>query len=153
MPIAVPDFISDQPGTLSGRELAGILKNDLYLTGLFNIVDTSSLPILTSDGQPDYEACSRAGAQAVVIGKFQINNGQLVVEGRLYDIALKKMEMGKRFTASTLEQRHLVHRFGDRVMEALTGVPGCFTSRIIFIRDSPPRRSSPWTLTAETCGK
>jgi TolB protein len=139
MPIAVPDFVSDQPGTLSGRELAAILKNDLYLTGLFNIVDTSSLPILTSEGQPDYEACSRAGAQAVVTGKFQTNNGQLVVEGRLYDIALKKMELGKRFTASTREERHLIHRFGDRVMEALTGVPGCFTSRIIFIRDSPPK--------------
>ncbi|MGO9121852.1 MAG: Tol-Pal system beta propeller repeat protein TolB [Desulfomonilaceae bacterium] len=139
MPIAVPDFISDQPGPLSGHEFAMILKNDLHLTGLFNIVDTSSLPILTSDGHPDYEACARAGAQAIVTGKFQINDGQLVVEGRLYDIALKKMELGKRFTASAREQRHLIHRFGDRVMEALTGVPGCFTSRIIFIRDSPPK--------------
>ena len=139
MPIAVPDFISDQPGSLSGRELAAILKNDLYLTGLFNIVDTSSQSVLTSDGQPDYEACSRAGAQAIVTGKFQLINGQLVVEGRLHDIALRRMELGKRFTASTREQRHLIHRFGDRVMESLTGVPGCFTSRIIFIRDAPPK--------------
>ncbi len=139
MPIAVPDFVSDQPGPLSGRDLAAILKNDLSLTGLFDIVDSSSLPTLTSDGQPDFEACSRAGAQAVVTGKLQLDNDQLVVEGRLYDIALKKMELGKRLTASTREQRHLIHRLGDRVMEALTGVPGCFGSRIIFIRDSPPK--------------
>ena len=139
MPIAVPDFVTDQSGSLSGSELAAILKNDLYLTGLFSIVETSSLPVLTSDGQPDFEACSRSGAQAVVTGRFHVNSGELVFEGRLYDVALKKMELGKRFTARVQEHRHLVHKFGDRVMEALTGVPGCFTSQIIFVGDSPPK--------------
>ena len=95
MPIAVPDFISDQPGPLSGHEFAALLKNDLYLTGLFNIVDTSSLPMLTSDGHPDYEACSCAGAQAIVTGKFQINDGQLVVEGRLYVYCFEEDGIGE----------------------------------------------------------
>ena len=140
MPIAVPDFVTDQPGPLSGSELAAILKNDLYLTGLFSIVDTSSLPLLTSDGQPDFEACSRSGAQAVVTGKFQVNSGELVFEGRLYDVALKKMELGKRFTA------HVPRNIGTwfinweivswkRLLEFL----GCFTSQIIFVGDSPPK--------------
>ena len=139
MPIAVPDFVTDQSGPLSGSELSAILKNDLYLTGLFSIVETSSLPMLTSDGQPDFEACSKSGAQAVLTGRFHINSGDLVFEGRLYDVALKKMELGKRFTARVEEHRHLVHKFGDRVMETLTGVPGCFSSQMIFVGDSPPK--------------
>lgn len=139
MPIAVPDFVTDQPGPLSGSELAAILKNDLYLTGLFSIVETSSQPMLTSEGNPDFEACSRSGAQAVLTGRFHVSGGDLVFEGRLYDVALKKMELGKRFTAAVREHRHLVHKFGDRVLEALTGVPGSFSSQIIFVGDSPPK--------------
>ncbi len=91
LPVAVPDFSSDESGPLSGRELATILKNDLELTGLFQIIDNSPFPILTSDGRPDFESCSRAGAQAVVTGKFQFSNGQAAFEGRSYDVALKKM--------------------------------------------------------------
>ena len=139
MPIAVPDFVAEQPGFLSGSELAAILKNDLYITGLFTIVDTSSLPALTSDGRPDFEACSKSGAQAVVTGSFHVNNGDLVFEGKLYDVALKKMELGKRFTARIQDHRRLVHKFGDRIMEALTGVQGCFSSQIIFVGASPPK--------------
>ena len=139
MPIAVPDFVSDQPGTLGGRELAAILKNDLYLTGLFTIVDTSSLPILTSEGQPDYEACSCAGAQAVVTGKFQTNNGQLVVEGRFSRYRFEENGNGEAIhsrypgrAAFNSQVWRSGHGSADRV-------PGCFTSRIIFIRDSPPK--------------
>ncbi|HTY24611.1 MAG TPA: Tol-Pal system beta propeller repeat protein TolB [Desulfomonilaceae bacterium] len=139
MPIAIPDFVTNQPGPLNGHDLAEIIRNDLYLTGLFNIVDTSSLPFQTPEGDPDFEACSRAGAQAVIAGKFLINGGELIFEGRLYDVALRKMELGKRFTAKVQDHRQLAHRFGDRVMEALTGSPGCFTSRIIFVGDSPPK--------------
>ncbi len=139
MPIAVADFVTDQPGSLSGSELAAILKNDLYLTGLFSMVETSSLSVLASDGQPDFEACSKSGAQAVITGRFHVNSGELVFEGRLYDVALKNMELGKRFTTRVEEHRLLVHKFGDRVMESLTGVPGCFTSQIMFVRDSPPK--------------
>ena len=139
MPIAVPDFVTDQPEFMSGSELASILKNDLHLTGLFSIVDTSSLPVLTSDGLPDFEACSKSGAQAVLTGRFHVNSGDLVFEGRLYDVALKKMELGKRFTARVQEHRRLIHKFGDRVMEALTGVPGCFSSQIVFVGDSRPK--------------
>jgi hypothetical protein len=32
IPIAVPDFVAQSPAPLNGRDLARIIKNDLYLT-------------------------------------------------------------------------------------------------------------------------
>lgn len=139
MPLAVPDFAGPPAGPANGRDLAAILKADLRLTGLFNVLETSPAALQTADGEPDFEACLQAGAQAVVSGRFQVSGDQIIFEGKLYDVALKKMELGKRFTARFQDHRQLVHRFGDRIMEAVTGDPGCFTSRIAFVGDVPPK--------------
>ncbi len=139
MPIAIPDFVGNPVGPATGQTLAAVLKRDLWFTGLFNVLSMPPSVAQTSDGEPDFETCTQAGAQAVVTGKFQITGNEIVFEGRLYDVAVRKMELGKRFTARFEDHRQLVHRFGDRIMEAVTGQPGCFTSRIAFVGDAPPK--------------
>jgi TolB protein len=134
MPIAIPDFVPGTPGVaIHGRELAEILRNDLYMTGLFQIVEEGpNIPTGPAD-EPDYDAWAAAGAQAVVLGSFDVRGDELVIEARLYEVALKKLDFGKRFSGSPKEHRRMVHRFGDRIMENLTGTPGCFSTRIAFV--------------------
>jgi TolB protein len=139
MPVAIPDFVGPASGPLTGSELATILKNDLYLTGLFAILEPSSIPPNSSTGEPDFDAWSQIGAQALILGTFHVTDRQLVMEIRLYDVGLKRMELGKRFTGDLQDHRQMVHRFGDRVLDALTGVPGCFATRIAFVADTPPK--------------
>ncbi|MBI5570872.1 MAG: Tol-Pal system beta propeller repeat protein TolB [Desulfomonile tiedjei] len=139
LPIAIPDFIALGPAHTDGRELANILRNDLALTGLFRIIDGPPAQQSSADGTPDFEAWAQAGAQALIVGSFSVSGDQMTVEARLFDIAQKKMEFGKRFTASLADHRRLVHAFGDRVMEKLTGVPGCFTSKLAFVANSHPK--------------
>lgn len=139
MPVAVPDLLSSQPGPLNGHELAGIIKNDLYLTGLFRYVETISPPAGTPSGEPDFDAWSQAGAQALITGHFQVNGDQFVAELRLYEVALKKMLLGKRFTGSTRDHRQIMHKFADHVMAQLHTIPGCFSTRIAFVDASSSR--------------
>ncbi len=139
MPVAIPDFMTPQGSPLSGAELAGILRNDLLLTGLFTIVPPPQGPMVRPDGEPNFDAWSQAGVQALILGSFQVKGDELILEARLFDVALKKMELGKRYKAHTKDHRQVVHKFGDRVMETLTDVPGCFTSQIAFVRDTPPK--------------
>jgi len=136
MPLAVPNFISEAPGALNGHDLAGILKNDLYLTGLFAILDNGVGMPQAASGDPDFVIWSRAGAQALILGSFHTSGDELVFEGRLYDVALKKLELGKRYTGKIRDHRRMVHRFADRVMERLTGIPGCFSTKIAFTAES-----------------
>jgi len=133
MPIAVADFVGEG-GPLNGRTLADIIKRDLYLTGLFQIVDVSRSG---QHNEPDFESWSQSGAQAVITGAFQVTGDELVFEARLYDAALKKQEMAKRFTGRIADHRRMIHRFADRVMEKLTGTEGCFSGKIAFAGEGP----------------
>lgn len=134
-PVAVQDFVV-QGGSLTGRDLANIIKHDLYLTGLFQIVEAPQSP---SRQEPDFDAWSQVGAQVAITGVFQVNGDQVVLEARLYDAALKKLEMAKRFTGRLADHRRMVHRFADRVMEKLTGTEGCFSSKIAFAGEAPSK--------------
>ncbi|MEW6531258.1 MAG: Tol-Pal system beta propeller repeat protein TolB [Thermodesulfobacteriota bacterium] len=139
MPIAVGDFMSDQPGVINGAELARILKNDLHLTGLFQLVEIDPALPYAANGSPDFQKTSEMGIQALVSGQVHVQGDQLVLEARLYDVALQKQELGKRFTATNRQARQIVHRLGDRILDQLTGIPGCFSTRIAFAGAANPR--------------
>lgn len=138
MPIAIPDFESVAPGALSGKALADILRNDLYLSGLFHIVPVAS-DGSNSFERPDFDRWAQAGIQALILTRCEGRGDQLVLEARLYNVAMRKMEMGKRYVGRTADHRLIIHRFGERVMEALTGIRGCFSSRIAFVGASQTR--------------
>lgn len=131
MPIAVPDFRVASGQSAAGTELAEILRRDLYLTGLFDIIP--GRPSGPSPEAPDFERWLQTGAQAIVLGVFQDSGGRGVLEGRMYDTATRGLILGKRFSGSPDAQRLMVHTLGDRILAKLTGVPGCFTSRIAFV--------------------
>lgn len=139
VPVAIPDFVSQKPGAVNGGDLAAILRNDLSFTGLFSRVEPAAPIPPTPRGEVDFEAWSQTGAQAVVFGSFQVSGDKLTVEARLYDVALRKLEVGKRLTGDVRDMRRIIHRFADRIMEALTGVSGCFSSRIAFVQAGRPR--------------
>lgn len=133
MPVAVLNFSSAQPGILDGGQLAGIIKNDLYLTGLFTIVEPSPPVPVGAQGEPDLEAAAQHGIQALVTGSFSLAGEQFVVEAKLYDVALKKLLVGKRFTGTFGNHRLVMHTFADHVMEKLDKTPGGFATRIAFV--------------------
>ncbi len=87
------------------------------LTGLFTIVQPPQQPMERPDGEPDFDAWSQAGVQVLILGSFQVRGEELILEARLFDVALKKMELGKRYKAGAKDHRQVIHKFGDRVME------------------------------------
>ena len=139
MPVAIPDFLSVSPGPLSGAVLSAIHKNDLTLTGLFQIIDVNVNTQETIGAEPDFEYWSRLGAQALILGNYEVSADEITIEVRLYDVPLRRIELGRRFKGKVADHRLMVHRFGDLVMEKLTGVRGCFSTRIAFAGESPTR--------------
>lgn len=139
MPVAVVDFVSESGGPVSGKDLAAIVKNDLFITGMFQIVECPASSALASGLEPNFDYLAQAGVQAIITGTFQVQGDQLTVEARLYDVGLRKLEMGKRYTARVADHRKMIHLFDDRVLEKLTGVQGCFSSKIAFVGDSQTR--------------
>ncbi len=140
MPIMVAQFTSNQPGSLNGSELASIIRTDLTLSGLFDVIEAPQPLPLTQNGDPELNSLSSSGAQALVMGSFQVNGSELTVECRLYDISLQKLDLGKRFTGPLSEHRYIIHRLTDSLLEKITNLRGSFTTDIAFIVDDPRTR-------------
>ncbi len=139
IPIAVSDFVSENPGPVNGRDLSAIIKHDLHLTALFQIIEPPAPITMTANGEPDFDRWSQNGVQALITGSFQITGSELTLEVKLYDVVMKKLQIGKRYSGRINDQRRMIHRFGDRVMEQLTGTPGCFSTKIAFVGEAPSR--------------
>ncbi len=89
MPVGIPDF--QMQGAADGGKLAAILRNDLFVTGLFKIVVPAPRSSPRVSGEPDFDAWSKLGAQTLVTGTVSFTGDDIVFEGRLYNVALRKL--------------------------------------------------------------
>jgi TolB protein len=110
-------------------DTGNVVRGDLDVFGLFNLLDPASFPPqLQSEGLGFSSALwSQVGAQGVV--KMKIGGGQL--EGRLYMLGKGEAPVLQR-TYKAAEMRDAAHAFANDVVESLTGKKASFGSRIAF---------------------
>lgn len=128
--LALPNAVGD--GDLVAQALE-IQRRDLTVVGLFNLIDPKSF---TADLQREglgFSAAlwSQMGTQGVAKLRAAREGGQIVVEGRLYQV-------GRGDTAALIKTykgpdlKPLVHSWVNDVIAQLTGTAGIFGSRIAF---------------------
>lgn len=126
--LAVPNAA----GNLSA-EATGIERRDLEVVGLFKLLDPVSFPpALQQEGLGFSSALwGQVGAQGVVKLRAAREGGNVVVEGRLYQIGRGESPvLTKTYRGS--EVRPLVHRWVNDVIQQFTGVAGVLGSRIAY---------------------
>lgn len=137
-PIAVPNLvpikISNDKENLSGR-LAEILRNDLKIAGLFEVLPPSNYPenpgsSLTKE-EIDFKRWAGIGTQALVKGGVSLEGKNIVLQMRLFDAQTGEMLVGKEYKVDRKNPRQAIHRFMDEIMLALTGEKGVFSTRIV----------------------
>jgi TolB protein len=137
-PIAIPDFISQNPQL--GRDVAGVIAADLDRSGLFKLLNPNGFPErFTSAGQtPRTRDWAAAGAEALVVGQVgQGPDGRVQVEYRLWDVVLNRNIDGKRLTNPAW--RRLAHITADQIYEKLTLEKGYFDTQIVFVDETGPK--------------
>jgi TolB protein len=132
-PIAIPDL----KGGGKGEEVADIIRNDMKLSGYFDVIDPSLYDDMASkDGQNitdiKFSYWAAIGAQALVKGEIASESGKIVATIRLFDPVSREMVVGKQYKLDKKDMRQMAHRFSDEIMEALTGVRGVFNTKIAF---------------------
>ena len=103
-PIAVPEFINmarrgDDP-TLA-KESREVLLDDLFMAGIFDVVD----PSLYTPNPDKYDRVDKIdsrvwmslGAEAVIKGGYELVGDTLVLEIRLYDVVDGTFIFGRRY--------------------------------------------------------
>jgi TolB protein len=143
IPIAVPDLGgADGASEQLGRDIGGVISNDLARSGLFRLVDRAAFiqAGASASGAPNFQNWKPTGAQALVTGSVQVlGGGQVRVEFRLWDILPGTQIQGTAYTTTQGNWRRIAHKMADVIYERLLGEKGYFDTRVVYISATGPR--------------
>lgn len=134
-----------------GPEISGVISANLARSGFFAPIDPAAFieRDLSVANQPNFEAWTRIGAQALLYGDVAPDpSGRMQVSFRLYDPYRRCQLVGYRFTTTPENWRRVAHKISDVVYQRLTGEAGYFDTRVAFVSESGagPNRVSRLTV-------
>jgi TolB protein len=143
--IAVPDFDAAGPGAADiARQLSDVIRADLGSSAPFRVLDKAAFieKDLDITMAPQFGNWTVAGleAQALVVGNVVVDQAtnQMTVQFRLWDVYGQNQQFAMAYSVPTpLNWRRLAHKVADDIFTQLTGDPGYFDSRIVFVSKSP----------------
>ncbi|MDR2422187.1 MAG: hypothetical protein LBE01_02270 [Deltaproteobacteria bacterium] len=148
--IVVADFLGPK-GPERAEGVAPVLNkrlaDNLEMTGLFRLVDPrSSLEANpragVTEGPPiDYAPWAQIGANFVIKGIAQPSGSRLTLELRLFNVASGQQMLAKKLSGSTKDGKAMIGRFTNEVILAITGIPGVFGTKIIYVTGDRANRS------------
>lgn len=132
--IAVVPFAwsEDQPPP---QDIADIVSFDLARSGRFKPLDPADM--LSYPTQPKdvfFRDWRVQGVEYLLIGKLaRTPTGRMDLQYRLYDVAQEEEMLAERVETSVEDLRDFAHHVSDRVYEEITGIPGAFSTRIVYV--------------------
>ena len=132
-PIAVVPFAWEGPGA-PAEDLAGVVAEDFQRSGQFEPVPRSDmLGFPTREEELFYRDWRAIASEYVLIGRASSEGDRLSVRYELYDV-LRQTRIAEGDVAGPVgEARMLAHEISDAVYEKLTGIPGAFATRLIYV--------------------
>ncbi|MDR1025782.1 MAG: hypothetical protein LBL47_00120, partial [Lactobacillus sp.] len=142
MPIAFPEMNSDSSNaSQQGSKIRGVVIADLERSGLFRILNSKSYieDIKSINDRPTFVDWKAINTHALVQASIsEIDENNLKVEFRLWDIFAEEQLKGQSFITTKDNWRRVAHVISDAIYERLTGEKGYFDTRIVYISESGP---------------
>ena len=137
LPLAVPDFRADPGAEADAREMAGVLRRDLALTGLFDLLDPRSFLASPDEGVTAplirFSRWADVGAEGLV--KAQVRKGaELTADFHLFEVRAGREVLAFASRGPPGSARPQAHRLADEVVRYYTREPGIFRTRIAVFR-------------------
>lgn len=113
------------------------LDADLRAAAPIAVVDPRLYSLIEDDPRPDvlHQRWRAIGAQFLLTGTIVKAGGQVVVEARLVDLVSGDLAFAKRYRAGISATSVAAHTIANDLVQAFTGRPGPFLSRIAFVSD------------------
>ena len=140
LPIAVTDLYGDSEEEMRvGQDIAGVVAANLNRSGLFRPLNPNAF-IQTPEalqGTPRFADWRIIDAQALVAGNVaEQPDGRLRIEFRLWDVVGEMQMTGLAYQTEPENWRRVAHIISDAIYEELTGEPGYFDTRIVYISET-----------------
>ncbi len=134
IPVAVVPFAWSGSDLLQ-EEIAGIIGSDLRLSGQFAPISSKQFLGFPSKADEVFFGDWRLlGASYVLIGRVSEQSGNgYVVNYELFDVLGRRSVLRGEVTGSRDQLRAMAHKISDDVYENITGIPGVFSTRIVYV--------------------
>ena len=136
-------FAGDTAGSLS-KTIQETVSNDLSFMDLFRFLPAAAFiekqPAGIAPNTFKLSDWTSIGTEFLVKAQATVENGNLVLEGHLYDAFGAKEVLAKRYIGTTSDPRTIAHSFANNIVEALTGLPGIFQTKIAMSCDRSAKK-------------
>tara|TARA_R110002049_G_scaffold94430_6_gene232479 strand:+ start:1037 stop:2335 length:1299 start_codon:yes stop_codon:yes gene_type:complete len=132
-PIAVAPFAREGTG-FPAEDLADIVSNDLARSGQFLPVPrTDMLSRPSKESEVFYRDWRSINTKYLLIGRESMNGPQFRVDYELFNVDTQKKVFSGYEAGPVSDARMMAHRLADEIYEHLTGVPGAFATKLLYI--------------------
>lgn len=143
--IAAPYFKGNAGDT--GKSMTDLLHKDLDFTGFFVVAPMSLIDQeLSGEGvrkdQIHFNNWRSIGVELVAKAEVTMVEGNIIMDAYLYDTTDGNVMIAKRYRGGRQEQRRIVHKFADDIVEAVTGQKGIMSLRLLFVAGSRTNREA-----------
>lgn len=141
-PIAIVPLAGVQPA--SGENIADIIGNDLRTSGFFRPISSRDMLSFPSREQDIfYRDWRLLGAAYIVIGNLWREGENYALEYQLFDVVSQQPVFKKITRGGAAAIRDIAHAASDQIYEAITNIPGVFSTKMLYVEDmrvNGPRR-------------
>lgn len=133
-PIAVVPF-----GNTSGlpEDIQQIVSADLDRSGLFQTIPKGEmLSQPTTQKEVYFRDWQRLKVSYVVIGSMSMSpDGRYALHFELYDVLSSRQVFSGNTVGQVSQLRDIAHAVSDAVFEKITGIPGIFSTKMVYVED------------------
>jgi TolB protein len=137
LPIAVAPFGSDPGAQSEASEIWQVLRSDLALSGLFDVLDPKGFLAESGEGLTAssirFTRWTDVGADGLVKALVHKNAAEASGEFHLFEVRAGR-EVLFQVHRTPAAPRLLAHRFADDIIQYYTREPGVFETRILAVR-------------------
>jgi TolB protein len=137
--IAFPTIRSQGDLGSIGANIAETVNNDLLFMDIFKFLNASAFIEPASAGltlgtfkTTDW---SSIGAEFVIKSQVLPDGANIALEAYLHDVTTGKQVLAKRYVARKADAKTLGHTMANDIVQALTGLPGIFLTKIAMTCD------------------
>jgi len=121
------------------QTLQTVVRDDLLLSGYFKLLSSDAFiePVSAGieSGTFDFDHWRLSGAVGLVKSNYVVEGDNVAVEVRIYDVDAGLPMLARRISGTRSSLRRIAHRVANAVIEAFTGTPGMFDTRILAVVD------------------
>jgi TolB protein len=137
--LAFPDIKIEGDTSGIAKSVQETVSNDLLFMDMFKFLGAGAFvePATAGISLDSFKLSdwSSIGAEFVIKARVAPEGGNVALEGYLYDVSGAKQVLGKKYVATRTDVKTLAHSFANNIVEALTGLPGIFLTKIAMSCD------------------